>query len=33
MGGWLVYYVTVALSFGAIWVGSLLPKHPWKDMN
>jgi MFS family permease len=30
MNGGLVYYVTVALSLGAIWVGSLLPKHPWK---
>ena len=30
MNGQLVYCVTVALSFGAIWVGSLLPKHPWK---
>ena len=33
MNGGFVYYVTVALSLGAIWVGSLLPKHPWKDMN
>jgi hypothetical protein len=33
MNGGLVYYVTVALSLGAIWVGSLLPKHPRKDMN
>jgi hypothetical protein len=30
MNGRLVYYVTVALSLGAIWVGSLLPKHPWE---
>ena len=29
----LVYYVTVALSLGAIWVGSLLPKHPYKDVK
>ena len=33
MDGALVYYVTVAIGFGAIWVGSLLPRHPWKDMN
>ena len=33
MGGGLVYYVTVALSLGAVWVGSLLPRHPWMDMN
>ena len=31
--GELVYYVTIALSLGAVWVGSLLPKHPWKDTN
>ena len=30
MNGGLVYYVTIALSLGAIWVGSLLPKHPWE---
>jgi hypothetical protein len=29
MNGGLVYYLTVALSFGAIWVGSLLPKRPF----
>ena len=33
MNGGLVYYVTVALSLGAIWVGSLLPKHPYKDVK
>jgi len=33
MNGGLVYYVTVALSLGAIWAGSLLPKNPWKDIN
>lgn len=31
MGGWLVYCALLALSLGAIWMGSLLPKHPWKD--
>ena len=31
MNGGLVYYVTVALSLCVIWVGSLLPKHPFKD--
>ena len=33
MHGGLVYYVTVALSLGAIWMGSLLPKRPFKDSN
>ena len=33
MNGGLVYYVTIALSLGAIWVGSLLPKHPWEGME
>jgi hypothetical protein len=33
MGGGLVYYVTVALSLGAIWVGSLLPQHPYADLK
>ena len=33
MNGGLVYYLTVALGLGAIWVGSLLPDHPWKDTN
>ena len=33
MNGGLVYYVTVALSFGAIWMGSLLPKDPLKGAN
>ena len=33
MGGWLVYYVIFALSLSAIWVGSLLPKHPWRDTD
>ena len=33
MNGGLVYYLTVALGFGAIWVGSLLPKNPWKDTS
>jgi len=33
MNGGLVYYVTVALSLGAIWMGSLLPKYPWKGKN
>ena len=33
MNGGLVYYVTVALSLGAIWVGTLLPKHPFKDVK
>ena len=31
MNGGLVYYVTLALSLGTIWVGMLLPKHPFKD--
>ena len=31
MNGWLVYYVSVALSFGAIWAGSLLPKYISRD--
>ena len=29
MNGGLVYYVTVVLSFGGIWVGLLLPKSPF----
>ena len=33
MNGGLVYYVTVALSLGAIWMGSLLPKNLWKGKN
>ena len=33
MNGGLVYYVTVALSLGAIWAGSLLPKDPWKNVK
>ena len=33
MNGGLAYYVTVALSLGAVWVGTLLPKHPWKNVN
>ena len=33
MGGGLVYYVVLALSFGAIWMGSLLPKCPWRNIN
>jgi len=33
MNGGLVYYVTVALSLGGIWVGSLLPKDPWKRVK
>jgi len=33
MNGGLVYYVTVILGLGAIWVGSLLPKRPFKDMK
>lgn len=33
MNGGLVYYVTTALSLCAVWMGSLLPKHPWKDRN
>ena len=33
MNGGLVYYMTVTVSLGAIWVGSLLPKNPWKDKN
>jgi len=33
MNGGLVYYVTVALSLGAIWMGSLLPKNPWKGVK
>lgn len=33
MNGGLVYYVTVVLSLGAIWVGSLLPKRPFKHMK
>ena len=31
MNGGLVYYVTVALSLCVVWVGTLLPKHPFKD--
>ena len=31
MNGGLVYYMTVVLSLGAVWMGSLLPKHPFKD--
>jgi len=33
MNGRLAYYVAVALSLGAVWVGSLLPKHPWRDVD
>ena len=33
MNGGLVYYLTVALSLGAIWVGLLLPKNPFKDVK
>ena len=33
MNGGLVYYVTVMLSFGGIWVGSLLPKLSFRDMK
>ncbi|KAF9790416.1 member of major facilitator multidrug-resistance DHA1 sub-family [Thelephora terrestris] len=33
MNGGLVYYVTVLLSFGGIWVGSLLPKRPFREMK
>ena len=33
MNGGLVYCVTVALSLGAIWMGLLLPKNPWKGKN
>ena len=33
MNGGLVYYATLALSLASVWVGSLLPKHPWKDTN
>ena len=33
MNGGLVYYVTVGMGFGAILVGSLLPRRPWKDAN
>lgn len=33
MNGGLVYYVTVALSCGAIWAGSLLPRRPFRDMK
>ena len=33
MNGALVYYVTVAMGLGAIWAGSLLPKHPFKDVR
>jgi hypothetical protein len=33
MGGGLVYYVTVALGLGAIFVGSLLPERPFRDMK
>ena len=31
MNGGLVYYVTVTFAVGALWVGSLLPKRPFKD--
>ena len=33
MGGWLVYYMTVALSLCAIWAGCLLPKQAFKEMK
>ena len=33
MNGGLVYYMTVALSLGAIWLGTLLPNNPWKGKN
>ena len=33
MNGGLVYYMTVTVSLGAILVGSLLPKNPWKGKN
>ena len=33
MNGGLVYYVTVAIGLGAIWAGSLLSKHPFKDVR
>jgi len=33
MNGGLVYYMTVTVSLGAIWVGSLLPRNPWKGKN
>jgi len=33
MNGELAYFVTVALSLGGVWMGSLLPKHPWKNAN
>ena len=33
MNGGLVYYVTVAMSLGAIWAGLLLPKHPFTDVK
>jgi len=33
MNGGLVYYVTVTLSLGAIWMGSLLPKQPFRDIK
>ena len=33
MNGGLVYYLTVALSLGAIWVGLLLPKNPFKNVK
>jgi hypothetical protein len=29
MGGGLVYYMTVTVSLGAIWMGSLLPERPF----
>ena len=32
LNGGLVHYVTIVLSLGAIWMGSLLPKRPFKDM-
>ena len=33
MNGGLAYYVAVALSLGGVWMGSLLPKRPWKNAN
>jgi len=33
MNGGLVYCMAVGLSLGAVWVGLLLPRHPWKDIN
>nr|GAT52890.1 major facilitator superfamily multidrug-resistance DHA1 sub-family [Mycena chlorophos] len=29
MQGWMVYFILMALTMGALWVGAMLPKKPW----